>query len=74
MSLALQYGIPATALAKSVARLEDGKPASPVGELSDAIVKEVETANQSNSQGSTDTDVQAEESQAKEWTRDLLEG
>ncbi|SVB48953.1 uncharacterized protein METZ01_LOCUS201807, partial [marine metagenome] len=36
----------ARALAKSVARLEDGKPASPVGELIDAIVKEVETTNQ----------------------------
>ena len=31
LSLALQYGTPATALAKSVARLEDGSPASPVG-------------------------------------------
>lgn len=51
LSLALQYGTPATALAKSVARLEDGKPASPVGELIDVIVKEVEAANQSNSQG-----------------------
>ena len=65
LSLALQYGTPATALAKSVARLEDGKPASPVGELIDVIVKEVETANQSNSQGSADPDVQAEKSQAK---------
>ena len=44
LSLALQYGTPATALAKSVARLEDGSPASPVGELIDVIVKEVETA------------------------------
>ena len=33
-------------MAKSVARLEDGNPASPVGELIDAIVKEVETTNQ----------------------------
>ena len=36
-------------LAKSAARLEDGKPASPVGELIDVIVKEVEAANQSHS-------------------------
>ena len=49
LSLALQYGTPATALDKSIARLEDGKPPSPVGELVDAIAKEVETANQSNS-------------------------
>jgi len=59
----------ARALAKSVARLEDGEPASPVGELIDAIVKEVETTNQSNSQGSTDPDVQAQEGQAKEGAR-----
>ena len=39
--LALQYGTPATALAKSVAGLEDGSPSSPVGELIDVIVKEV---------------------------------
>jgi hypothetical protein len=36
-----------------------------VGELIDVIVKEVETANQSNSQGAADTDVQTEEDQAK---------
>ena len=66
LSLAPQYGTPATALAKSVARLEDGSPASPVGELIDVIVKEVEAAHQSNSQGSADADVQAEEGQAKE--------
>ena len=65
---------PATALAKSVARLEDGKPASPVGELIDVIVKEVEAANQSHSQGVTDADVQAEEGQAKERARELFEG
>ena len=53
-SLALQ-------LAKSVARLEDGSPASPVGELIDVIVKEVEKANQFNSQGTTDADIQPEE-------------
>ena len=49
LSLAFQYGTTATALAKSVARLEDGSPASPVGELIDVIVKEVEAAHQSNS-------------------------
>ena len=74
LSLALQYGTPATALAKSVARLEDGSPASPVGELIDVIVKEVEAANQSNSQGATDTDVQAEEGQAKEGAWELFTG
>ena len=57
-----------------MARLEDGKPASPVGELIDVIVKEVETSNQSNSQGATDTDVQAEEDQAKEGARELFTG
>ena len=65
---------PATALAKPVARLEDGKPASPVGELIDVIVKEVETANQSNSQGTADADVQAEEGPAKEGARKLFAG
>ena len=74
LSLALQYGTPATALAKSVARLEDGKPASPVGELIDVIVKEVEASNQSNSQGAADTDVQAEEGQAKERAWELFTG
>ena len=74
LSLALQYGTPATALAKSVARLKDGKPASPVGELIDVIVKEVKAANQSDSQGATDADVQAEEGQAKEWAWELFEG
>ena len=66
LSLALQYGTPASALAKSVARLEDGAPTSPLGELIDVIVKEVETADQSNSQGTTDADVPAEEGQAIE--------
>ena len=47
----------ARALAKSVARLEDGSPASPVGELIDVIVKEVKASNQSNSQGAADADV-----------------
>ena len=65
---------PATALAKSVARLEDGKPASPVGELIDVIVKEVQAANQSNSQGAKDADVQAEEGQAKEGAWELFTG
>jgi hypothetical protein len=74
LSLALQYGTPATALAKSVARLEDGSPASPVGELIDVIVKEVEAANQSNSQGTADADVQAEEDQAKEGAGELFTG
>jgi len=74
LSLALQYGTPATALAKSVARLEDGSPASPVGELIDVIVKEVEASNKSNSQGAADADVQAEEDQAKEGAWELFTG
>ena len=61
-------------LAKSAARLDDGKPASPVGELINAIVKEVEAANQSNSQGATDSGVQAEEGQAKERAWELFTG
>ena len=44
LSLALQYGTPATALAKSIARLENGSLADPVGELMDAIVKAVEAS------------------------------
>ena len=64
----------ARALAKSVTRLEDGSPASPVGELIDVIVKEVETANQSNSQSAADADVQAEEGQAKEGVWELFTG
>ena len=40
LSLALQYGTPATGLAKSVARLENGNAASPVGKLIAAIVQE----------------------------------
>jgi len=74
LSLALQYGTPATALAKSVARLEDGNPASPVGELIDVIVKEVEASNQLNSQGAPDADVPAEEDQAKEGAWELFTG
>jgi hypothetical protein len=73
-SLALQNGTPATALAKSVARLEDGSPVSPVGELIDVIVKEVEAAKQSNSQGATNADVPAEKGQAKEWAWELFAG
>ena len=49
LSLALQHGTPAKALAKSVARLEDGSPASPVGELIDVIVKKIEATNQPDS-------------------------
>ena len=74
MSLALQYSTSATVVAKSVARLKDGSPASTVGELIDVIVKEVETANQSNSQGAENADVQAEEGQAKERAWELFEG
>ena len=74
LSLALQYGTPATALAKSVARLEDGKPASQVGELIDVIVKEVEASHQPNSQGATDADVQTEEGQVKERAWELFTG
>jgi len=62
LSLALQNGTPETALAKSVARLEDGSPASRAGELIDVIVKEVEAMNQPDSQGAADADVPAEES------------
>ena len=61
------YGTPATALAKSVTRFEDGSPASPVGELIDAIVTEVEaaTSEHSHSEGATDTDVPVKEGQAE---------
>ena len=37
-------------------------------------VKEVEASNQSNSQGATDTGVQAEEGQAKEGAWELFTG
>ncbi len=40
----------------------------------DVIVKEVETANQSNSQGAADDDVQTEESQAKVGAWELFTG
>ena len=74
LSLALQYGTPAIALAKSVSHLEDGSAASPLGEWIDAIVKEVEaaTSNQSVSRGAADADVQAEEGQAKEGAWELF--
>ena len=42
--------------------------------LIDVIVKEVEAAHQSNSQGAADTDVQAEEDQAKEGAWELFTG
>ena len=69
-----ELACPTTDQVRSVARLEDGSPASPVGELIDVIVKEVETANKSNSEGAADADVQAEEGQAKERARELFEG
>ena len=40
----------------------------------DVIVEEVEASNQSNSQGATDTDVQAEEGPAKERAWELFTG
>ena len=58
----------------SQVRLEDGSAASPVGELIDIIVKEVEAAHQSNSEGAADADVQAEKDQAKEGAWDLFSG
>ena len=64
----------ARALAKSVARLEDGSPASPVGEVIDVIVKGVETANQPNGQGATDADIPAEKVRAKEGASELFTG
>jgi hypothetical protein len=45
-----------------------------VGELIDVIVKEVEAAHQSNSEGAADADVQAEKDQAKEGAWDLFAG
>jgi len=38
------------------------------------VVKEVEAANQSNSQGAADTDIPAEEGQAKEGAWELFTG
>jgi len=74
LSPALQHDTPATALAKSVAGLEGGSPASPVGALIDIIVKEVEAPNQLDSQGTADADVQAEKDQAKEGAWELFSG
>jgi len=74
LSLALHDGTSATALARSVACLEDSAPASPVGELIDVTVKEVEASHQPNSQGATGADVQAEEGQAKEGAWELFTG
>ena len=70
------YGTPATALAKSVIRFEDGSPASPVGKLIDAVVKEVEaaTSDRSHSEGATDTDVPAKEGQAEDRAWELFTG
>ena len=65
---------PETALAKSVVRLEDGRPASPVGELIDIIVKEFEAANKSNSQGAKNEDVSSKAGQAKEGAWELFTG
>jgi hypothetical protein len=42
--------------------------------LIDVIVKEVEASNQSDSQGTADADVQAEEDQAKEGAWELFTG
>ena len=70
----IPFALSSPKVAKSVARLEDGSPASPVGELIDVIVKEVEASNQSNSQGATDADVQAEKDQAKEGAWELFTG
>ena len=61
-------------LFKGVNSTAQSFPVSPVGELIDAIVKEVETANQSNSQGAAEADVQAEEGQAKEGAWELFTG
>ena len=72
--LSLNSQSPVTALAKSVVRLEDGRPASPVGELIDVIVKEFEAANKSNSQGAKNEDVSAKAGQAKEGAWELFTG
>ena len=68
------YETPATALAKSVTRFEDGSPASPVGNLIDAVVREVEAAKQSNRQVDADAHGQAEKDQAKEGAWELFIG
>ena len=76
LSLALQFGTSGTALAKSVAHLEDSSAASPVGELIDAIVKEVDaaTSDQPNNASTEDADVRAEACQAKEGAWELFTG
>ena len=76
LSLAMQYGTPATALAKSVARFEDSSAVTPVGELIAAIVKEVDaaTSDQPNNASAEDADVRAEACQAKEAVRELFAG
>ena len=75
LSLALQCGLPAaSALVKSISRLENGNPASPVGELIDIIVKEFEAANKSNSQGAKNEDVSSKAGQAKEGAWELFTG
>ena len=68
------YTVRVIQLEGSQVRLEDGSPASPVGELIDVIVKEVVAAHQSNSQGAADADVQAEKDQAKEGAWELFTG
>jgi len=45
-----------------------------VAELIDVIVKDVEASNQSDSQGATDANVQAEKDQAKEGAWGLFTG
>ena len=45
-----------------------------MGELIDAIVKEVEAAHQPNCQGAADADVQAKEGQANESAWELFTG
>ena len=68
LSLALQYGTPATALAKSVARFEDSSAVTPVGELIAAIAREVDaaTSDQPNNASAEDADGREEACQAKE--------
>ena len=73
-SLALRT--PATALLKVVTRFEDGSPASPVGELIDAIATEVSaaTSDQSHSGGAPDTNVPAKVGQVEERAWELFTG
>ena len=71
-SLALRT--PATALLKFVTRFENGSPASPVGELIDAIATEVSaaTSDQSHSLGARDTDVRAKEGKSEKMAWELF--